>query len=76
MAVKVIKHKPTMRKGLIPRVHIMPKIDVPNTAHMEGFQCPGKNINVKLARSLDILLDFVFRKSKLAPNPGDLKCNS
>ena len=47
-----------------------------DTAHIEGFQCPVKNINVKLATSLDILPAFVSRKSKLAPNPGDPKCTS
>ena len=47
-----------------------------DTAHIEGFQCPAKNINVKLATNLDILPVFVSRKSKLVPKPEDPKCIS
>ena len=42
-----------------------------DTAHIEGFQCLAKNINVKLATNLDILQACVSRKSKLTPDPGD-----
>ena len=44
-----------------------------DTAHIEGFQCPAKNTNVKLATSLDILQACVSRKSKLISNPEDPK---
>ena len=33
-----------------------------DTAHIEGFQCPAKNINVKLATSFDILPACVSKK--------------
>ena len=37
-----------------------------DSAHIEGFQCPAKSSNAKLATSLDILPAFVSRK-KQAP---------
>ena len=44
-----------------------------DTDHIEGFQCPAKNTNVKLATSLEVLPACVSRKGKLPPNPGDPK---
>ena len=40
-----------------------------DTAHIEGFQCPAKNTNVKLAISLDILQACFSRNRKLTSNP-------
>ena len=47
-----------------------------DTAYMEGFQCPAKNINAKLAIHLDILQACVSRKSKLTSNPKGPKYTS
>ena len=40
-----------------------------DTSHIEGFQCPAKNINVKLATSLDTLPAFVSRKKQANSKP-------
>ena len=47
-----------------------------DTAHLEGFQCPEKNTNVKLATSLATLQAYASRKSTLTSNPEGLKHTS
>ena len=44
-----------------------------DTAHLEGFHCPAKNTNVKLATGLATLQACAFRKSKQTSNPEGLK---
>ena len=41
-----------------------------DSIHVEGFQCPAKSSSVKLVTSLDTLIAFVIRKSKLHSSQG------
>ena len=45
-----------------------------DTAHIEGFQCPVKNINVKLVTSLEILPAYVSRKKKASSSYKQAQC--
>ena len=47
-----------------------------DTAHLEGFQCPAKNANVKIATSLATLQACASRKSKQTSNPEGLNHTS
>ena len=86
---KQAHHKPQSSESYHSQAHHKKKFDPKSahnnkdrcstcgdTAHLEGFQCPSKNTNVKLATCLATLQACASRKSKQTSNPEGLKHTS